>query len=108
MNKKLSAFFRIDDQVFFSMAALSILALVILAFRYAKRHECSPIKIQVPTDNLIAENTITFKAESAGATSFYWDFGDSVTKNEDTYSSNHIYKKAGHYWVSVLVDGECS
>ncbi|HXB43180.1 MAG TPA: PKD domain-containing protein [Puia sp.] len=108
MNKKLPTFFRIDDQVFFSMAGLSIFALLILAFRYATHHECSPIKLQVVTDNLIAENNITFKAESTGATSYYWDFGDSVTKNEQTYSTNHIYKKGGHYWVRVLVNGECS
>ncbi|MEO6962254.1 MAG: PKD domain-containing protein [Puia sp.] len=107
MNRKRSTF-RIDEQVFFTMGAVCLLALLIFGFRYATHHTCLPVKIQLGNDSLIAGNMIRFKAESAEGKTFSWNFGDGNAIDEESSSANHNYKNPGKYTVTVLVDGECS
>ncbi|MEL6634380.1 MAG: PKD domain-containing protein [Bacteroidota bacterium] len=50
--------------------------------------------------------TFSFTDQTAGATSWYWDFGDgSYSKSQNP---KHLYKGAGSYTVSLTVDnGTC-
>ncbi|GAC1598537.1 MAG: hypothetical protein NVS3B8_11110 [Chitinophagaceae bacterium] len=107
MNKK-SSFFRLDEQVFFTMGGLCILSLVILAFRFAAHTPCSPVKIDVNSASLIAGNVIRFNAATQQGKTFSWNFGDGTIKNEEISITNHAYKNAGRYTVTVLVNGQCS
>ena len=108
MNRKPSSFFRVDEQVFFTMGALCIVSLIIVAFRVATHTPCTPVKIVVNTTVLIEGTVIRFKAETQTGKLFSWNFGDGTLKDEESAITNHEYKKAGRYTVSVMVNGECS
>jgi PKD domain len=108
MSKKSSSFFRLDEQVFFTMGALCILSLFIMAFRFAARTPCSPVKIVVNSTSLIAGNIIRFNAATQTGKTFSWNFGDGTVKEEEISIANHEYKNAGRYTVTVLVNGQCT
>ncbi|HEX9513144.1 MAG TPA: PKD domain-containing protein [Puia sp.] len=108
MNKRSSSTFRVDEQVYITMAVLCVVALVTLAFRYATSHPCSPINIQINANAFIEGNVITFKAETQGGKAFAWNFGDNTGVEEHESSSTHVYKNAGKYTVTVIVNGECT
>src|SRR4051812_27691533 len=107
MNR-ITSFFRIDEQVFFSMAGLCIFGILVLAFRVATHHECAPVKIMPSAVSFKIDNTIRFTAESKTGQSFSWNFGDGAVTDDATATTSHIYKKPGRYTVSVMVDGKCS
>ena len=108
MNKKSSSTFRVDEQVYITMAILCVVALVTLAFRFATSHPCSPINMQINANAFIEGNVITFKAETQGGKTFAWNFGDNSGIEEHESSSSHVYKNAGKYTVTVTVNGECT
>ncbi|MEP7277792.1 MAG: PKD domain-containing protein [Bacteroidota bacterium] len=108
MSKKSSSFFHVDEQVFFTMGALCVLSLVIMAFRFAAHTPCSPVKIAVNSSALIAGNVIRFNAATQQGKSFSWNFGDGTSKDEEISITNHEFKNAGRYTVTVLVNGQCS
>ncbi|MEO5684610.1 MAG: PKD domain-containing protein [Chitinophagaceae bacterium] len=108
MNRKASSFFRVDEQVFFTMGGLCVLALLIMAFRFTTHTPCTPVKIVVNSTELIENRVIRFKAETVTGLKFSWDFGDGTVKDEETAITNHQYKKTGKYTVSVMVNGDCS
>lgn len=105
MNKKPS-FFRIDEQVFFAMTGMCVIALIVLAFQYANQETCSPIKISF-SDSLVAGSIIRFKAETQGGKTFAWNFGDGAEKEEHNNTTTHIYKTAGSYTLSILINDHC-
>ena len=106
MNKRRSIF-RIDEQVFFTMAAVCVLCLIVFGFRVATHHACTPVKIQFGDDSMIAGNMVRFRAESSAGKLYSWNFGDGNTIDEESTTTNHTYKNPGKYTVTVLVDGEC-
>src|SRR5258708_21282593 len=108
MNKRSSSTFRVDDQVYITLDVLCVLAVMTLAFRYATSHACSLINIQINANAFIEGNVITFKAETQGGKAFAWNFGDNTGVEEHESSSTHVYKNAGKYTVTVIVNGECT
>lgn len=106
MNKKPS-FFRIDENVFITMGALCLLALMVLGFQYAGRETCQPVNLSY-SDSLMAGNIVRFRADMPGGREYIWDFGDGITKDEKSNTTTHIFKNPGQYEVSVLVNGSCS
>lgn len=107
MNKKSSSFFRVDEKVFFTMGGLCILSLLIMAFRFGSRTTCAPVQIVVNSKSLITGNMIRFDAQNQEGKTFSWNFGDGNVKDEEISITNHAYKNAGRYTVSVLVNGSC-
>lgn len=101
-----SSYFRIDEQVFFTMAGISLIALIVLAFKYATRETCLPVNIST-LDSLITGNLVRFKAEMTTAKTYSWNFGDGDTKDEQSNVTAHTYKVPGSYSISVLVNGTC-
>lgn len=110
MEKKSSYSFRIDERVFFLMALLSIICLLVLAFRYNSDKPCEAIKINVeaPSGFYVGSN-IQFKIQlkSANSNTYKWDFGDSADLKYPALPVRHAYKKAGLYTVIVTVNGRC-
>lgn len=100
------SFFRIDEQVFFTMGAVCIIALIMLAFKYATREECIAIKMS-NVDSLVAGRVVRLKAEMPGGTEFAWEFGDGTGKTETGNTTTHVFKSSGFSTVSVLVNGSC-
>lgn len=105
MTKKPS-FFRIDENVFITMGAVCLLALIVLGFQYAGREICQPVSIAY-SDSLMAGNIVRFRADMPGGRTYSWNFGDGTSKEEKTTTTTHIFKNAGQYEVSVLVNGSC-
>jgi hypothetical protein len=108
MNKKSSSFFRVDEQVFFTMGALCLLSLLIMAFRYGSSTPCLPVQITVKSRSLVANSIVRFDAATQGGRTFSWNFGDGTVKDEEISITNHEYTTAGKYTVTVLVNGQCS
>ena len=110
MNRKpSSSFFRLDEQVFFTMGGLCVLALLIMAFRIGTHTACAPVTIAVKTVDPVERVQVRFNAESAKLGSSYaWNFGDGTVKEEATAFTSHEYKTAGKYTVTVTVNGECT
>lgn len=108
MNRKPSSFFRIDEQVFFTMGALCVLALIVMAFRMGTHTPCSPVKIEIKSTDLTERSLIRFNAASTNGKTWAWNFGDGTLKEEESAFANHEYRQPGKYTVSVMVNGECS
>ena len=105
MTKKPS-FFRIDENVFITMGVVCLLSLIILGFQYAGRQTCQPVSIAY-SDSLMAGNIVRFRADMPGGKAYSWNFGDGASKEEKVNTTTHIFKSAGQYEVSVLVNGSC-
>lgn len=61
-----------------------------------------------PISNFSAQpegNLVNFTNESLHGTSYFWDFGDGNTSNEQ--SPQHIYQQGGDYTVSLVVSNSC-
>lgn len=107
MNKK-SSFSRIDEQVFFAMGGLVLIALIVLSFRVATRTTCTPVVISAGEGPHIAGITVTIKGTSTGGSSFTWDFGDGSPSWDGTATATHIYKKSGKYTITLMTNGSCT
>lgn len=105
MQKKQS-FFRIDEQVYFTMAGICVVSLMVLAFRYSFRPDCATVNIVLP-DSLVAGNIIRLKAEMQGGSEFSWNFGDGITRDEKINTTTYNYKAPGPYTIRVIVNGRC-
>lgn len=100
------SFYRIDEQVFFTMGVLCLLAMLVLAFRFSTKETCAPVKI-ITADSLTVGETIVFKAETEGGSKYSWSFGDNSGKDEITNTTTHVYTTPGMYTVSVEVNNSC-
>lgn len=69
----------------------------------------TPVNISVTTTGTAsftisaASNTITFTDNSTGATSWFWDFGDSNTSTQQ--NPVHTYTANGTYTVTLTING---
>jgi hypothetical protein len=102
-----TSFFRIDENVFFTMSGAILLFLVILGFRVATRTECKPIKITVGDGLHYTGELVPLRAETSNAKSYEWDFGDGTPMEKRGPSIMHKYDSSGKYTVSVLINGSC-
>lgn len=109
MEKKPSLGFRLDERIFFTMLALGLVSLLVLAFRYSGRDSCSVrIDMKSADGKFLPGNTISFSAKAnTPGEKFEWDFGDHTTAEEGIASTRHVYKTPGRYTVRVLVNGTC-
>jgi gliding motility-associated-like protein len=59
-----------------------------------------------PIADYCAGTTVTFTNISAGATSYYWNYGDTASNRDDTstilVNGSHIYKTPGTYMVTLV------
>lgn len=108
MEKKPSSVFRIDERVFITMALTCIVALLMLAYRYKNYEPCHAVRISTNTLNFIEQSLISFKAETTGGETYYWDFGDNTKPVYTGTSATHAFKYPGSYTVTVTVNGKCT
>ncbi len=105
---KKTSVFRVDEHAWLTMGAVCLIALIILAFRYAAYKPCYPIAIRSAAIAFSTGNPVTFKAETKGGKSFEWNFGDGSATTESDPETRHTYSTPGKYSVVVTVDGGCS
>ena len=108
MKEKSSSSFRLDEQVYLTMAAVALVSLLIFGFRFITRHPCSPIILHIEAVSFEKGNIISFKAVTTDAKNFTWDFGDGTTAESTDPTARHKYNNAGKYTTSVTADGECA
>jgi PKD repeat protein len=108
MKNNSSAGYRLDEQVYLTMGAVCVIALLVLAFRYNATHACYPINILPTSANFAVGNLVTFRADTREGRTFEWNFGDGATTKEEDPVTLHTYNRAGKYTVVVTVDGQCT
>jgi hypothetical protein len=106
--KKKTTLFRIDEQVFFTMAGICIVALIVLGFRYSFSEPCQPISIQLPADTVIVGERVNIKASTVKGKKYEWNFGDGFEAKDELSTVGHIFEAAGKYSVSVIVNDKCT
>jgi PKD repeat protein len=106
MNQK-PPLFRLDEQVFFTMAALCALSIIVLAFRFTTRTSCKPFSFIVSSETFTEGEMVRFKASAYGNNTYHWDFGDGAEKKERTPTTSHIYTIPGIYTVTLTLNGAC-
>jgi hypothetical protein len=108
MNKRPPSNARVDERVYLTMGSLTLLSLLILAFRYASHRPCAPIILRVSSGSFIRGSLVNFNADTRGGSSYEWNFGDGTGSKGADPSAGHNYSVAGRYTVSVTVNGECT
>ena len=108
MIRRSSSGIRLDENVWLTMGAVCIIALLVLAFRYSTQRTCAPITIRTTGLSFTKGYPITFNAETNGGNTFEWNFGDGATAAEYTPSTQHAYASPGRYTITVTVDGQCT
>jgi hypothetical protein len=107
MEKRSSSVFRIDEQVFFSMGIMAVIALAILGFRFKHKETCEEITITTTSANYYVKSLVSFKAETRSGKRYKWYFGDKSNPEDGGSSITHEFKNPGRYTVNVLVNGKC-
>ena len=108
MIKRSSSGIRLDENVWLTMGAVSVVALLVLAFRYTTQHSCEAIAIRTTGVSFTKGYPITFHADTKAGSQFEWNFGDGATAMEYTSSTQHAYASPGRYTITVTVDGQCT
>lgn len=88
------------------MGGVSLLALLILAFRFSIKEDCKPVHI-ISKDTLIVGETAVLKAQTENGVGYSWWFGDNSAKDEITNTVTHVYNTPGSYTISVVVNDDC-
>lgn len=109
MSQRTPNRFRLDDRVFLTMLAVSVLALCVLAFRYKSYEPCRPVSLIARDSVYFTDVPIQFRAESKGAETFEWNFGDGTPHVRSTSATVfHTFRGMGSYQVTVTVNGKCT
>lgn len=103
-NLKQSSVFRIDERVVYSMIAISVLAVIILAFKLASGGNALQVRIE-HNDSAFTNTPASFRVAGPKGKMYEWNFGDSSIESYTDTIVMHKYKKAGTYIVIVTVDG---
>lgn len=108
MNLKHSSFFRIDEQVVYTMAAVCLISIFVLAFRFTTKKPCISVNITYQSDSVFVNDVVRFSAEKRVGSEYAWNFGDGSLSGENSYSVTHSYKEAKAYTVKVVLDEKCT
>src|ERR1700753_1437037 len=104
MIKRSSSGSHLDENVYLTMGGLCLVALLVLAFRYTTRRDCSPVAIKVSGLSFTKGALLTFQAQTKSEGSFEWNFGDGTIVEEYDPATQHTYAAPGRYTVSVTVN----
>jgi hypothetical protein len=106
MNRNIS-FFRLDEQVLLTLAGVSLLAILVLGFKMISNKPCTDVIVMAEKDSVLQNSTMKFKAETKYGKEYLWVFGDGSSEKTESNIVDHVYKKSGKYFVSVVVNGNC-
>ncbi|PID68998.1 MAG: hypothetical protein CR968_00240 [Flavobacteriia bacterium] len=104
MSEKLSS--HIDNMVLRLFLVVFFIAAFVLVYKVVKYTPCRGINFEIKTKELVQGKLIKFVDNTANATSWEWDFGDSTEVIKDR-SALHVFNKPGEYNVSLMVNGIC-
>lgn len=90
------------------MVGISLVSMIVLAFRVASNKSCNTANISFSTDSIFVNDIVNFSSDVKGGKVYSWDFGDSISLNENSNSVKHSFKDAKVYTVKIVVDEECT
>lgn len=108
MTGKQSSFFRIDEQVIYTMISVCIISIIVFAFRYTTNKPCSDVSMSYGSDSIFVNEIVHFKTDANTGNNYSWNFGDGNELDKGTSSVNHKYKEARIYTVKLVVDDNCT
>ncbi len=87
-------------------AAISIISLVVIFFKYSKYYSCDNIQINTISNKYQEGEVVAFNCDFLQAGEYIWDFGDGSPVQ---YGSmvNHIYQSSGRFLLTLRVDNVC-
>jgi hypothetical protein len=106
-NKKIQPAY-LDDKVIITMIILSLVALMITAFRYKNYEHCIAFNIKVKAEYYRTGEPIRFETDARNTQDFQWEFGDNETSQTNIPSVVHAYNVPGEYTITLTVNGKCS
>jgi len=101
----------IDKSILYLFAGLSLLSVLIMAYKKATYISCEGVAYSIKNVNNETKafnvgEVIHFSDFSTDAQQWQWDFGDS-TEVVDLQEANHSYKEPGKYTVKLKVNDYC-
>lgn len=108
MKLKYSSFFRMDERIVYTMVGISLVSIIVLAFRVAGYKSCNNANISFSSDSIFVKDIVRFSSDVKGGKLYSWDFGDGVTQNENIASISHSFKDAKVYTIKMVVNEECT
>ena len=108
MKLKYSSFFRMDERVVYTMVGISLVSMIVLAFRVVSNKSCNTANISFSSDSIFVNDIVHFSSDVKGGKVYSWNFGDGISLNENTHLVNHSFKDAKVYTIKMVVDEECT
>jgi hypothetical protein len=108
METKQSVVSRLDENVIITMLAVSVLAVIIFAFRYKNYEPCRPFSIRTNAAHYHTGEVIRFETDARSFGKLQWNFGDNQNNETRIASAVHAYDQAGEYTVALSSDGKCT
>lgn len=106
-NKKAQSVY-LDDKVVLTMIVLSLLALMVSAFRYKNHESCMAFNIKIKAEYYQTGEPIHFETDAMFAREYHWDFGDNETAETKLRSAIHTFNIPGEYTVALTTNGQCT
>ena len=100
---------RIDERIIMTMLVVSIIGLLLTAFRYKTDKPCSAYQFTLYANYFNTGNYIFFKAsDTQNAQSWEWDFGDKTPLDKKSGPvTSHIYQQPGEYFITLTLNDRC-
>jgi PKD repeat protein len=97
----------IDEKVIITMIICSVLAIIVLAFRYKSYEPYSPVNILVQDGTLYTAELIQFKADGTDLKGkrLQWSFGDSSNEHDEGVTANHQFINSGRFDITLTING---
>lgn len=108
MEQKKSFTFRLDENVIVTMLVISLLAFIILAFRYKSYQPCTPFTISSSAEYYYTGESIRFETDARTFKKLHWNFGDNQEDETRITSAIHAYDQPGEYTVTLSTDYLCT
>jgi hypothetical protein len=106
-NKKIQPSY-LDDKIILTLIIISLLALMVTAFRYKNYEPCIPFHIKAKAEYYRTGEPIRFETDARFVQDFQWEFGDNETTQTQIPSAVHTYAVPGEYTITLTTNGQCS
>lgn len=106
-NKRIQPAY-LDDKIIITMIILSLVALMVTAFRYKHYEPCLAFNVKAKAEYYRTGEPIRFETDARQAQDFRWEFGDNETSRTNIPSVVHTYQAPGEYTITLTVNGRCS
>lgn len=108
MEKRQTFISRLDENVIITMLAVSVIACMVLAFKYKNYDPCTPYTIRTTAAHYRTGEIIRFDADIHNFKMLKWNYGDNQNDETKIASAVHTYDQPGEYTVALSADSKCT